>query len=607
MATIRISVGQEGRILIEPVGEISTEEWLSLSHWWASDSTNNLSPGQISVSPSEFAYKKFWLRENWTRLGNNVDLAKEVIASVKAAEGLINDFGRLSTNQDRSVDLNSLNTRLKRELTPFQICNVNNLVTMNNGANFSVPGAGKTSTTLAVWEYFRASGKIQRLLVICPRSAFEAWEKEPELVLQQSVNIHQFSEESIPPNTELLYVNYEQLENKSRLLRLTKWMDSMPTMLALDEAHRVKGGGKSIRWKACADLCAHAVRVDLLTGTPMPQSQEDLKNLFELSWQGIPRHYFTNEKLSNLKRGGVFVRTTKKELELPPMKIELISVRMSPLQNDIYSALRRTFAGQFGISDGDYGYFEKKGKAVMSLLAAATNPGLLMRSYSEEAYLGFNWPPINLSGDERLISVLNKYSSHEISEKYLWIVKFVSKAASEGRKILIWSTFIGNLLALKKLLEPFEPAVIYGGTNIDERKLELERFRHSPSCTVLLSNPQTLGEGVSLHKECHEAIYVDRNYNAGLYLQSLDRIHRLGLTADQKTTIYLLQSEGSIDVRVGKRLEAKIDRLGAYLNDTGLVEVSLPTGEPDDLPDSLIGLDDLDLNDLLDHLRNDGI
>lgn len=95
---------------------------------------------------------------------------------------------------------------------------------------------------VAVWEYFRVAGKVQRLLVICPRSAFEAWENEPELILEHSIKIHQFSEESIPPDTELLYVNYEQLENSSRLLRLAKWMDQVPTMLVIDEAHRVKGG-----------------------------------------------------------------------------------------------------------------------------------------------------------------------------------------------------------------------------------------------------------------------------------------------------------------------------------------------------------------------------
>lgn len=606
MATIHISLEKEGLILIEPVGEMTAEDWFSLKNWWSSDTASNDVHRQITVLPSEFAYKKNWLRENWTRLGHKVELDKEVIASVQVAEGLIIDFERLAANQDCCLDIEAIELRLKRQLTQFQISNFWSLVAMKNGANFSVPGAGKTSTTLAVWEYFRMTGKVQRLLVICPRSAFETWEKEPDLILEHKIKIHQFTEESIPPDTDLLYLNYEQLENSSRLLRITKWMDQAPTMLVIDEAHRVKGGGKSIRWKACLEIGAHAIRVDLLTGTPMPQSQEDLKNLFSLSWQGIPPHYFANSRLSSLKRGGVFVRTTKRELELPSMRIEPVMLSMSPVQSDIYSALRRRFAGQFGMSDGDYGYFEKKGKAVMTLLAAATNPGLLMRSYSEESFLGFNWPPINLSGEEKLVSVLQAYSSHEISEKYLWIAKFIAKAATEGRKVLIWSTFVGNLLALQRLLAPYEPALIYGGTPVDDRKKELERFRNSIFCHVLLSNPQTLGEGVSLHKECHEAIYVDRSYNAGLYLQSLDRIHRLGLSADQETTVYVLQSKGSIDVRVGKRLEAKIDRLGVYLNDPGLVEVSIPSGDSDDQPEGLIGLDDLDLNDLLDHLRNDG-
>lgn len=606
MAVIRISLEKDSRVLIEPVGNVSAEDWLTVKSWWSPDSPNTTHPTPISLLPSEFAFKKNWLRENWTRLGHKVELDKGVIASVKVAEALVADFERLATSHSRGDDVDPLVLRLKRQLTPFQTSNLKNLVTMNNGANFSVPGAGKTSTTLAVWEFFRITGNVMQLLVVCPRSAFEAWEKEPALILDRPIKLHAFSEDSIPPGTDLLYVNYEQLENEARLQRLTRWMDQSPTMLVLDEAHRVKGGGKSIRWKACLELGIHAVRVDLLTGTPMPQSQEDLRNLLTLSWQGIPRHYFTNDRLSSLQRGGIFVRTTKRELELPPMRIEPVLVTMSPVQREIYAALRRTFAGQFGMNEGDYGFFERKGKAVMTLLAAATNPGLLMRSYSEEAFLGFNWPPVNLSGDERLLSVLGSYSTHEISEKYLWIAKFIAKASAEGRKILIWSTFVGNLLALQRLLAPYEPALIYGATPPDERRAELERFRKSSSCHVLLSNPQTLGEGVSLHQECHEAIYVDRSYNAGLYLQSLDRIHRLGLKPEQETTVYVLQSEGSIDVRVGKRLEAKIDRLGTYLNDEGLVEVSLPSGDSDDPPEGLLGLDDLDLNDLLDHLKNDG-
>jgi SNF2 family DNA or RNA helicase len=334
----------------------------------------------------------------------------------------------------------------------------------------------------------------------------------------------------------------------------------------------------------------------------MPQSQEDLRNLLSLSWRGVPREFFSDARLSSLKRGGVFVRTTKKELQLPSMKITSIELPMSKVQKDVYSALRQSFVGQFEVSNTDSDYFSRRGKAVMTMIAAATNPGLLMRAVKEDAYLGLTWPPKVLFGQERLMSVLEDYASHEIPAKYQWVARYVAKASKEGRKVLIWSTFIANLLALKRLLEPYDPAIIYGLSSQDEREAELLKFRTSSTCSVLLTNPQTLGEGISLHKECHEAVYIDRSYNAGLYLQSLDRIHRLGLSANQETNVFILQCEASIDQRIARRLEEKIQRLGFYLNDAGLVETSLPGLDDEVLPEGMAGLDDLDLNDIYLHL-----
>ena len=45
---------------------------------------------------------------------------------------------------------------------------------------------------------------------------------------------------------------------------------------------------------------------------------------------------------------------------------------------------------------------------------------------------------------------------------------------------------------------------------------------------ILIANPKKGGEGISLHYECSNAIYIDRSYDAGKYLQSRDRIHRVG-------------------------------------------------------------------------------
>jgi SNF2 family DNA or RNA helicase len=84
---------------------------------------------------------------------------------------------------------------------------------------------------------------------------------------------------------------------------------------------------------------------------------------------------------------------------------------------------------------------------------------------------------------------------------------------------------------------------------------------------VLISNPATLGEGISLHHVCHDAVYVDRDFMAGRFLQSLDRIHRLGLAPDTETRVTVLAVRNSIDEVVAARLERKLEFMGRILDD----------------------------------------
>jgi SNF2 family DNA or RNA helicase len=605
MAKLLISINENNSIEISLIGSFTSKDCDSVNSWWGDSSRYSNVDKKIEVPIADFILKMHWLREMWTRVGHTVEFTDKAKTIIKNSQNLSLEFDKFALADGSNFEIDETFLTLKRPLKPFQVSNLRALLKVPNGANFSVPGAGKTSTALAVWNYLNNKNLLTRLLIICPRSAFEAWRDEPNIVIGRHVIVNQFTEESIPPDTEILYVNYEQLESPERLSRIIRWVSQEFTMLVIDEAHRIKSGPASVRWRACQEIGSKAKRIDLLTGTPMPQSPQDLKNLFSLSWPGIPKSFFSDQKLASLRRGGIFVRTTKNELNLPPMVITPVNIPMGKIQSEIYLALRRSFVGRFGLSDIDRNYFGQKGKAVMTLIAAATNPGLLLGSSNEDAYLGLLWPPQELSGSERLMEILNKYVQHEIPPKYEWVIKFISKAASEGRKVLVWSTFIGNLVALKKLLSPYNPAMIYGGTSQEDRILELKRFRTSSDCSVLLSNPQTLGEGVSLHNECHDAIYLDRSYNAGLYLQSLDRIHRLGLPLSQETSVFILNTEGTVDLRIGKRLATKIDLLGSFLNDEGLVEVSLPSTEESETPEAILGLDDFDVNDLFEHLRID--
>lgn len=583
---------------------VSDAMWLQLTNWWSDGSAPFGSSSKIQIAISDFILKREWLRSGWGSHNRKVQYSEEVKqALVSSREQLAEIHDLISAEKIVSpVDISNL--QLRRSLTKHQHQNVATLVAMKNGANFSVPGAGKTSTALVLWEILRSKRSVGKLLVICPRSAFEAWSSEPDNTFLRNTKIGEFSRESIDPATEILIVNYEQLENLEKLNRVEAWVSLNNAMVVIDEAHRIKGGGNSVRWRACHRICASASRVDLLTGTPMPQDYDDLRNLFSLAWQKVPNSFFNDGTLRVLKRGGLFVRTTKTELELPPVTIKEVEVEAGLIQRQIYSALCRAYVGSLRLESSDAQMVGRKGRAALTLLAVATNPGLLNGLTNDDSYLGLRWPLKEVDGSVDLLNVVASYASHEIPNKYNWIRHFVERAANENRKVLIWSTFVGNLKAMQKILAPFEPAVVHGSIPYGDRQLEIERFRNSSSCSVLLTNPQTLGEGVSLHQVCHEAIYIDRSYNAGLYLQSLDRIHRLGLSPDQLTKVYTLSTRQTIDQRVGLRLEQKIDRLAKAMDDVGLVRASIPdfTNTIDFM--DIIELNDFDENDLYQHLTS---
>ena len=123
----------------------------------------------------------------------------------------------------------------------------------------------------------------------------------------------------------------------------------------------------------------------------------------------------------------------------------------------------------------------------------------------------------------------------------------------------------------------------------------------------MIANPAAAGEGISLHKVCHNAIYVDRNYISTHYLQSIDRIHRLGLDADQETNIFIYRSKapaeiGSIDMSVSRRLTNKIRNMQELLNDPDLHEIAYDEEQADDPIDYNIEIQDI--IDLISELEN---
>ena len=100
-------------------------------------------------------------------------------------------------------------------------------------------------------------------------------------------------------------------------------------------------------------------------------------------------------------------------------------------------------------------------------------------------------------------------------------IQLVQNLYNANKPVIIWTLFRKSISNLRTLLNeigiPSEE--ITGGTSMKDRKIILDKFLNN-EIKVLITNPQTLAESVSLHSICHDAIYYEYSYNLVHLLQS---------------------------------------------------------------------------------------
>lgn len=510
--------------------------------------------------------------------------------------------------------------RFRRALTATQLRDVGRLLKLAHGANFSVPGAGKTTMLLACYEALRERDGLDRLLVVAPKNAFLSWEDEVNSCFPDKTQCPQVLRlaggsaralQVLQDDPEVALITYQFLPNV--LDDVKTWVSANRTHVVLDESHRAKSGSSGVYSLAALQLSGVARRRDILSGTPMPNSPEDLRAQIEFLWPGqrvLPdiklKTDAGDETIREIQQAvnPLYVRTTKDELELPPLAPSPVPVELGPLQRELYELLRseaRRIALKVPPSDAHL--LRKLAKHVMVMLEAASNPMLLASLDS----LG------EVAGGEAaspLWELLRECARTEQPAKIAKTVSLVEEgiASDPEHKVLIWTSFVQNVLLLERLLSRFAPVTLYGAVatgsddDFDTREGRIRRFHEDPTCRVMIANPAACGEGISLHRACHHAIYLDRTFNAAHYLQSIDRIHRLGLRRDVPTRVDIVEARWTIDARVAKRMKAKIDAMSTILNDPGLAALAYdPLDVVEEFP---AGIQVEDLEDIVDHIAN---
>jgi hypothetical protein len=557
----------------------------------ASKATYSLPPGRVRAV-------LLALSPHLARTGTPLLRDARAEAELAALTSEVNTLGR-AFRGDLPPAAFQLGPRFRRSLTPQQEQAVARLLALPHGANFSVPGSGKTTITLALHELLRERGSVSRLLVIAPRNAFRPWEEEvaacfapPPYVVRLAGGIRRVRQllSDIEDNSILL-IGYQQAYFAADVLE--RWLIRHPGVhIVLDESHHIKNPRRGAWATTVLRIATLAARRDILTGTPAPNATEDLSTQLSFLWPFqsiIPESALRGahpEDTVTARLRPLYVRITKRQLGLSDPALRRTTVKMGTLQRAIHDRIAHSTLKKIGGHRIGPGTLQAIRLGSMRLLQLASNPALVLTTAEE-----FRIPPLQMEGEPELEELFAQYAEYEVPPKFALAVQRVRERASHGKKTIVWSSFVRNLGMLARLLVPHGPVVLHGGvpTAIDmddvpeaSREALIDQFKHDANCHVMIANPAACSESVSLHRECDYAIYLDRTFNAAAFLQSMDRIHRLGLPASAHVTYELLVSPDTVDDVVDRRLEVKVQRLGRLLDDDALRTMRLDIVGEDD-------------------------
>lgn len=486
-------------------------------------------------------------------------------------------------------------TSFKRSLKSYQLLAAYHLAFSQNACNFSVPGSGKTSTVLAAYEYLRKTNdekkQVDKLVVVGPLSAFIAWKMEYKacfgyepntLEIRGGVNKKLIEKTILKSNSDLdlIIISYGSIQGNYELIEF--YLKNNRCMMVLDEAHRIKKVSDDAQSNYVLSLAPFVKARVVLTGTPAANSYVDLFNLYKYIWPFNNVIGYSISQLAAMSKSDndyrvddlvdrinpFFIRVKKSNLGLPEAKFNSPDViKMSTIQREIYEAIEEIVINKYESS----GLPESiKRSAAIRLRQAASNPGLLLKSLEEDLmdYENDSKQEIeaeDIELDSQLISKIFLYKSMEVPNKFYRALELAREFIDKKERVIIWCEFIGTCDDLSEFLHNngIKNRILYGKCCQEEREEIIREFlkEEEPSFNVIIANPHAVGESISLHTTCHNAIYLEQGFNAGVYMQSKDRIHRVGLKENVVTRYFFIHSAETVDNVVYERVLQKEMRM----------------------------------------------
>lgn len=419
-------------------------------------------------------------------------------------------------------------------------------------AIFHEQGLGKTKIAIDLLLYWLEEKDIDTVIVVTKKQLVQNWVNEfheHTMIIPKVLSSNKWDNYVVLNSpARVIITNFETFSTEQE--RLTLFLKARNTAVIVDESTKIKNPESKLS-QSFFTLSPFFKIKTIMTGTPVANRPYDIwAQIYFLDGGmslGCDFNSFknstdlTNDLSGNeMKRqlfesavAGIFdsikaftVRETKHSgiISLPEKVYYAVWCDFESHQESMYTSVRDDL--QILVQKGDDTLLDESEdtlKRLLRLVQIASNPRLV-----DDIYGSFSGKEIVL---DRLLEDITK----------------------RGEKVIVWSSFIGNIDYFYKKYKDYNPTKIHGKMAIEDRNRSVATFKSGES-SVLFATPQSAKEGLTL-TVANNVIFYDRGFNLDDYLQAQDRIHRISQT--KQCNIYNLMIKDSIDKWIDVLLQAK--------------------------------------------------
>lgn len=439
-----------------------------------------------------------------------------------------NDWEEVKLTDEYQDFLTSIST-LKRTPFDLQVKQAYFAAKLQKSLNFSVPGTGKSMVSLTTFKYLKENNLSNRLFIIAPTSAHSTWEYEFEVTFGYKPRVFNIANEKATKD-EKWRILYDLNKKKYDMIIMHfssaaiyyeafKEVINEKDFFIIDEAHYIKNEfgswGQTIR-----KLGKKSKYSLLLTGTPAPNGIEDINNMLEITYGDAFLNFFVSSSDQDRLLTALHMKITYEDLKMPFKQINhFVNYSLTFEQKLINEELNR----KLSLANGKNAL-----EILIRRIQNLSSPNLIKSE--------------NFSIDE--------------SPKLKELLRLIEP----GKNVVIWANFVCSInsiaAAIKKQFPHINIFKYYGEASKEERVESIDAYKRDGG--ILIANPQTLAEAVSLHKNTDYTMYFEFGFNLVHWIQSRNRTFRYGMEKDMDYYV-MTTSDDKLDEFILRRLTEKED------------------------------------------------